>query len=148
MERGPTSNQTINGTEAALNLGTLSDSSGSDVTFSNDTRLIAGTTGVYKLGGFICHYSASSQRAQAAAEVYINGSGDGVLRGSSYIRNSGASWDYYVIELAPVPLNLTANDYVELYVGTTTTTGYAFGNNGTATIQGAGRSKIYLERVK
>lgn len=122
---------------------------GSDVTWSSDnnTRLTVATTGTYKIGGYLT-YSSAGQRTQACAQILINGTWEGDFRGDTYVRNSGSSWDYGIIEISSEPFNLTANDYVELQLARTSgaNTSYNTGGSNTVTFSGA-HSRIWVERV-
>lgn len=128
---------------------TALSSLGSHITWSstNNTRLTIATDGAYKVGGFVTYLSAT-QRAQASVEILINGVAQGVFRGGSYIRNSGSSWDYWPIEFAPEPFNLTAGDYIELRLVRTSGAGATYGTGGTGTLTLRGQSsRIWIERM-
>ena len=128
---------------------TAEGSSGSDVTWAsgNNTRLTIATTGVYRIGGYVT-FSTVTQRGQAAVEILINGVSEGVYRGGSYVRNSGSSWDYWCIEVAPEPFSLTAGDYVELRLARTSGANATYSTGGTGTIVHRGTaSKIWVERA-
>ncbi|MEM9437400.1 MAG: hypothetical protein AAGA15_10190 [Pseudomonadota bacterium] len=130
-------------------LQTAVESAGSDVNWepANNTRLIAASDGVYRLGAAIA-FQSSTQRAQAALELRRNGALNGVFRGSSYIRNSGTSWDYWVMELAGEPYNLLAGDYLELDLVRTSGANATYGTGGSGTITLRGQSSlIWMERV-
>lgn len=122
---------------------------GADVTFdgANNTRLTAASDGVYKVGGFLT-YSSTTQRGQASAEILINGTPEGVFRGGSYVRNSGSSWDYWAIEIAPEPFTLSAGDYIELRLVRTSgaNANYATGGTGAITHRGTA-SRFWIERM-
>ena len=128
---------------------TADESSGSDVTWSsgNNTRFTANADGVYKISAAIA-YRSTTQRAQAVVEVRKNGTLTGVFRGSSYIRNSGSAWDYWIIEMAGEPFNLVAGDYLELDLVRTSGAGgsYTTGGTGTITLSGP-NSRAWVERV-
>ena len=146
--RSSTSTQAVNGTAASIPWQTEVNE-GTEITWTSgaNTRLVIGETGTYKIGGFFA-VTSTDARAQHAVEIYINGTGTGILRGSAYIRNSGTSWDYWVLEVATEPIELTASDYVEIFIGTTTTTSYAFGTNGANSTLVGDKSRVWVERAK
>ena len=136
------------GTGYTFNWDTEELKSGSDITWSgtNPSRLTIATAGIYRIGGFIT-VSSSDQRAQTSAEIRINGTSVGVYRSGSYIRNTGDSWDFWCMEIAPEPFQLSVNDYVEIAaVRNSGATGY---NTGTAhTIYAYNSlSRIWVERA-
>ena len=140
--------QAVTSTLTTITWSSSNDSSGSDVTFSggNPTRLTAVSTGVYKVGGYINVRSAADARAQAAVEIFINGTATGLQRGGCYIRNSTVAYDYWTIEVSGTPFTLTAAQYVELGVGQVTQGTYGYG--GTLTIDcERSRSEFWLERL-
>ena len=129
-------------------LETEEDSFGADVKWDsgNNTRLTVDTTGVYRIGGYVT-FSSNTQRGQAAVLLLINGvAGD--FRSSSYVRNSGSSWDYWVMEIAATPFSLTAGDYVELQLARTSgaNTAYSTGGTGSIVLRGVS-SQLWVERV-
>ncbi len=139
--------QAVNNTLTAVSWNNSEQSSGTDVTWSgaNPTRLTAVTTGVYKATAVITMVSAG-QRAQAVAELIINGTPTGIQRGGSYIRNSGTAYDFWAVEVAGTPFNLTAGQYVEIGVGQVS--GGSYGYAGSLTINcNKGISEFWLERV-
>lgn len=122
---------------------------GTDITWSsgNNTRLTIGTTGVYRVGGFLT-YSTTQQRGQANGEIFINGVNEGVFRGDTYVRNSGSAWDYGVIEIAGEPFDLTAGDYVEIGVARTSGANGSYSTGGSGTITVRGQScRVWVERM-
>lgn len=145
-KRSSTSTQSITSTAAAIPWQTELDV-GVTITWSsgNNTRLTVSETGSYRLGAYIT-VNSSAFRDQHVVEVYINGVASGILRSSTYVRNSTTSWDYWVMEVATEPFRLTANDYVELYIGTVTGGSYTYGPNGTGTLVGD-KSAIWMERA-
>lgn len=139
--------QSVTSTLTTITWSSSSDSSGSDVTFSggSPTRLTAVSTGTYKVGGYVT-ISSAAQRAQAAIEIFINGSATGLQRGGAYIRNSGTGYDFWALEVSSTPFTLTASDYVELGVGQTTGASYGYSGALTITCERT-RSEFWLERV-
>lgn len=128
---------------------TAGESFGSDVSWdgANSTRFTAESDGVYKLAAAIT-YRSTTQRAQAVVEVRKNGTLTGVFRGSSYIRNSGSSWDYWIIEMSGEPFNLVAGDYLEIDLVRTSGAGGSYTTGGTGTITLSGPNSLaWMERV-
>lgn len=142
------STQAVTGTGAAITWDSSADSFGSDVTFDGGqpTRLTAVTTGVYKIGGYFALFSTGA-RPQGAVMIYKNGSPlNSLLRSTSYIRNSGAAWDFWPLEISNTPLSLNAGDYIEIFIGQVTLGAYAFGGSLTVTIH-RDKSEMFLERL-
>ena len=139
--------QAVTSTLTAITWDSSDDSSGSDVTFSgaNPTRLTAVSAGVYKIGGYVTIQSTGA-RAQTAIEIMINGTPTGLQRSGTYLRNSGASYDYWAMELSSTPFTLSASDYVELGVGQVTGATYGYAGALTITCERT-RSEFCLERV-
>ena len=134
-------------TPAIVDWDNSQDSSGSDVTWSgaNPSRLTAVSAGVYRVSGYLTIQSPA-QRAQAVAELVINGTPTGIQRGGVYIRNSGASYDYWAIEVSSTPFTLAASDYVEVRVGQVS--GATYGYTGAVSIFLYPQySEFWLERV-
>jgi hypothetical protein len=149
MKRTSTSTQSVTSTPAAIPLQTLVDSAGSEVTWdgANNTRLTSASDGTYRIGAYVTVTTATGARAQTACEVYINGVAEGDQRGASYIRNAGAAYDWWVMEISTEPFELSASDYVELYVGQVN--GNAYGYAGALTINLDGQyTRVWLERVR
>ena len=143
-----TGTQSVTSALTAITWNASNDSSGSDVTYSgaNPTRLTVGTTGTYKIGGYVTIQSAA-QRAQAAVEILINGTATGLQRGGSYVRNSGTSYDYWTMDVASTPFTLTAGQYVELGVGQVV--GATYGYGGALAINcDRSKSEFWVERVR
>jgi len=139
--------QSVTSTLTAITWNSSSDSDGTDVTWSGGapTRLVAVSTGVYRVGGYVT-ISSAAQRAQGAVEILVNGTPTGLQRGGSYIRNSGTSYDYWTMDVAATPFSLSASDYVELGVGQVT--GATYGYSGALTITcDRTKSEFWLERV-
>ena len=140
--------QSLSGTGAVITWATSADSFGSDVAYSGSvpTRLTAVSAGAYKIGGYFAFFTTAA-RPQAAVMIYKNGSPlNSLLRSSSYVRNAGSAWDYWVMEISNTPLNLLAGDYIEIYMGQVTTGSYSFGGSATTTVH-RNRSEIFLERL-
>lgn len=142
-----TGTQAVTSTLTTIPWTSSDASSGSDVTWTvgNATRLVAVSTGVYKVCGFVTVQS-TAQRAQTACEILINGTATGFQRSGAYIRNAGTSYDYYTMEVAGEPFNLTASDYVEMAVGRVSGVTYGYGGSLTINCDRA-KSKFWLERV-
>ncbi|GHE88631.1 hypothetical protein GCM10016455_05960 [Aliiroseovarius zhejiangensis] len=151
MDRSSTDTSYAN-TPLLIPLDTAGDSYGTDVTWAgaNNTRLTAGTSGVYEVGAVVAYHSPHA-RVQAALQVSKNGVWDGLFRGSGYVRNSDG-WAYWVMEIAPRPINLTAGDYIEFTLanmgasGTHTTYDVPASPNGTVIFDGP-NSTFWMNRV-
>lgn len=142
-----TSVQNVTSTLTAITWSSSSATTGSDVTWivGNPTRLVAVSTGTYRVAGYVTVQS-TAQRACAAVEIMINGSPTGLQRGGSYIRNSGTGYDFWTMDISGTPFNLTANDYVELAIGQVT--GATYGYSGSLTINcERTKSEFWLERI-
>jgi hypothetical protein len=83
---------------------------------TNNTRLTVDEDGTYQIAASIRVFEASEQRAQSVARILINGVIQAQPYGSSYIRNSGDSSDYWSCVINPPPLKLSANDYIEVQI--------------------------------
>ena len=82
----------------------------------NASRVEVDTDGTYLISGSIRVYS-TAQRFQTVAYISKNGSTlTEYPMGSSYIRNSGSSTDYWNCVINPPPLKLSAGDYVEVEI--------------------------------
>lgn len=124
-------------------------SAGSDITWDalNNTRLTIGETGNYRVGGYLT-YRTTQQRGQANGEIFINGTSTGDFRGDTYVRNSGSSWDYGVIEMSSEPFALTSGDYIEIGVARTSGANASYGTGGSGTIVVRGQScRVWVERM-
>jgi len=111
-------------------------------TVASDTITVGGD-GVYAFTANI-QLQSVELRLQAVLKVYVNGVYDGIERGAAYIRNGGASYDFWSLRGYTV-LELNKSDTVELYVATRT--GTTYGNNGSLnySVHNAG-NEIIMER--
>ena len=142
-----TGTQAITATLSNIVFSQSVDSYGSDVVYNSaaPTRLTAQTAGVYKFGGVVTELS-SAQRAQASCRIRKNGALYGLLRGSSYIRNSGTSWDYWALEISSTPITLAAGDYIELSVAAVGATTYG-GSGSVSQTCHRDKTEFWLERM-
>jgi hypothetical protein len=83
---------------------------------TNNTRLTVDEDGTYQIASSIRVFEDVEARSQSVARILINGVIQAQPYGSSYIRNSGDSSDYWSCVLNPPPLKLSANDYVEVQI--------------------------------
>ena len=81
-----------------------------------NTKITIVDDGTYQIAASIRVYDATDQRAQTVAKILINGSALPQLFGSSYIRNSGNSSDYWSCVVNPPPIKLSAGDEVEVQI--------------------------------
>lgn len=81
----------------------------------NNSRIEIEEDGTYKVSANIRMESAE-QRAQFVAKILIDGVAQPEPYGSSYIRNSGNSSDFWTCIVNPPPLKLTAGQYVEVQI--------------------------------
>lgn len=89
---------------------------------------------------------SSVQRPQFVVLIYKNGVYDGIERGSSYIRNSGISYDYWNVEFNTIK-NFSATDTIEIYVDQRT--GGTRGTSSTSSYEiVAEDTEIIMERKK
>jgi len=145
MKRRSTSTQSVTSTPTVIAWDVVDDDqSGADISYSGN-QFTVNEDGDYRFGGFAAVNSAA-QRPQLVVEIYINGVATGEQRGGSYIRNSGVSYDYWTIEFAPEPFNLTSGDTVELRVGQVAGAAYGYGGSSSVTLNGD-KSKVWLERM-
>ena len=145
--RTSTSTQSVTSTATAIPWQTEVEA-GSIITWNsgNNTRLTVTENGTYSVGGYVTVQSAAI-RAQVAVQIYINGASyQSDFRSSSYIRNSGSTWDFWVQEVASTPIKLEANDYVEFYICTVTLGSYSCGGSISVTVRGAS-SQIWAMRL-
>lgn len=102
---------------------------------SNNTRIEVDADGTYQINANIRMFS-SQQRAQFVGRYLIDGVIQSMPLGSSYIRNSGTSSDFWTCIINPPPVKLTAGQYIEIQIqieaaGTTTITGQFRGADST-----------------
>ena len=83
---------------------------------TNNTRLTVDEDGTYQIASSIRVFEDVEARSQSVARILINGVIQAQPYGSSYIRNSGDSSDYWSCVVNPPPLKLSANDYVEVQI--------------------------------
>ena len=142
-----TGTQSITSALAAIVFDQSVDSYGADVAYSagSPTGFTVQTTGIYKWGAVVTEFSAA-QRSQSGCKILIDGVESGLIRGTSYIRNSGTSWDYWPIELSSTPISLAAGEFVELAVGGVV--GGAYGFSGTVShVCHIDKTEFWLERM-
>lgn len=126
---------------------------GTDVVIDggNNTRYNIVTDGVYEVGGFFTIYEGgTAQRSQCTVGIYVNGSLATSYRSTSYIRNAGGlDWRWWVLELSPTPLSLSAGDYVQFAV--TTHTGNTFTPSAvageSAQVQASSRTSSWIKKI-
>ena len=147
-KRSSTSTQNITSTPSSIPWQT-EIKAGTMITWSsgNNTRLTVTETGTYNVGGFFVIQDPSNQRSQHTIDIRINGVSTGVYRTSGYNRNLGSSWDYWIYELSTTPIELNANDYIEIFTQQHIGANYAPSGSYTATLIGD-KSQIWLERYK
>jgi len=80
---------------------------------TNNTRLTVDEDGTYQIASSIRVFEDVEARSQSVARILINGVIQAQPYGSSYIRNSGDSSDYWSCVVNPPPLKLSANDYLK-----------------------------------
>ena len=85
-------------------------------TVTNNTRITVDKDGTYQVAASIRAFDAVDDRIQTVAKILINGVVQAQPYGSSYIRNSGDSSDYWSCVVNPPPKKLTAGDYVEVQI--------------------------------
>jgi hypothetical protein len=83
---------------------------------TNNTRLTVDEDGTYQIAASIRVFEVTEARSQSVARILINGVIQAQPYGSSYIRNSGDSSDYWSCVINPPPLKLSANDYIEVQI--------------------------------
>jgi len=82
---------------------------------TNNSRITVSEEGTYKIEANL-RVSSNSQRSQFVSKVIINGVVQTQPYGSAYIRNSGASSDFWTCVVNPSPVKLNANDYIEVQI--------------------------------
>lgn len=116
---------------------------GGDISYSSGVFTV-NTSGDYRLGGYFT-IESTAQRAQAVAEVYVNGVAQGDQRGASYIRTPSV-YTYWAIEVAPEIYSLSAGDTIEIRLYQVRGANYQAG--GTLAIYcHEDKSRIWLEKL-
>ncbi len=82
---------------------------------SNTSRIEVDEDGTYLLGANI-RMEASGQRVQFVTKYLIDGVVQDLPTGSSYIRNSGTSSDFWTCILNPPPVKFNAGQYIEVQI--------------------------------
>ena len=105
---------------------------------SNTSRIEVDEAGTYKIDANI-RMESSGQRVQFVANYLIDGVVQDFPMGSSYIRNSGSSSDFWTCVLNAAPVKLTAGQYVEVQLQveaqtTTALTGTFVGDDSTFSV--------------
>jgi hypothetical protein len=105
---------------------------------SNNSRLQVDADGTYQIQANIRMFSAG-QRVQFVGKYLIDGVVQSMPMGSSYIRNSGTSSDFWTCIINPPPVKLTAGQYIEVQIQveaqvTSTATGTFQGSESTFSI--------------
>lgn len=105
---------------------------------TNNSRLEVNADGTYQIQANIRMFS-SGQRVQFVGKYLIDGVVQSLPMGSSYIRNSGTSSDFWTCIISPPPVKLTAGQYVEVQIQvesqtTSTATGTFQGSESTFSI--------------
>ena len=146
-KRSSTSVAVISGTAVALTVD-VEVIPGVDLSYSggNNTRITSDKSGTFWVGGYITVKSPTNARLQHAVEIKVNGLTVGFNRTSSYIRNSGASWDWWVLEITNTPIVLAADDYVEFFVKTVSTSVYTGTTVTGSTIEGD-KTEVWVVRA-
>lgn len=104
---------------------------------ANPERLVVDQTGDYLVAVTIPQQSAV-QRSQIELEVFVNGTAQaGTIGGSSYLRNNGGH-DQASSHVAVLLRNLSATNYIEVFVRRT-------GNTGVVNIDSA--ASLYVEHI-
>jgi hypothetical protein len=117
---------------------------GGEITFSSGVFTVA-SAGYYRFGAYLT-VNSTAQRAQAVAEVYIDGVAVGDQRSGSYIRNAGAAYDWWALEVSPEVFSLSAGQTIEVRVGNVTGASYGYaGTQGIACHED--KSRCWLERI-
>ena len=148
MKRTSTSSQAITSTLTAIEWDSVKLSSGSDISFdqADSTRITIEADGIYSIGAYITTSDAVGQRTQHAIEIHVNGVAVSDFRGSGYIRNSGASWDWWIMEIAAEPYLLEADDYIEIFIAQVAGTSYTTGGTATNDVLDGIHSRVWVEK--
>ena len=112
---------------------------------TNNSRLQVDADGTYQIQANIRMFSAG-QRVQFVGKYLIDGVVQSMPMGSSYIRNSGSSSDFWTCIINPPPVKLTAGQYIQVQIQVEAQTTTAL----TGTFQGSDStfSIIKLQGVK
>ena len=94
---------------------TYKDTGFSHSNVTDNSRITVDEAGTYQVAASIRMLS-SEQRAQFVAKILIDGVVQPQPYGSSYIRNSGTSSDYWSCVINPPPIKLTVGQYVEVQI--------------------------------
>ena len=105
---------------------------------TNNSRIEVDADGTYQVQANIRMFS-SGQRVQFVGRYLIDGVIQSMPMGSSYIRNSGSSSDFWTCVINPPAVKLTAGQYIEVQIqveaqNTTTLTGTFQGADSTFSI--------------
>jgi len=105
---------------------------------TNNSRLQVDADGTYQIQANIRMFSAG-QRVQFVTKYLIDGVVQSMPMGSSYIRNSGTSSDFWTCIINPPPVKLTAGQYIQVQIQveaqtTSTATGTFQGSDSTFSI--------------
>ena len=82
---------------------------------TNNSRIEIDADGTYEIEANI-RMESSNARAQFVVKILIDGVVQSQPYGSSYIRNSGFSSDFWTCVVNPPPLKLTAGQYIEVQI--------------------------------
>jgi len=80
---------------------------------TNNSRIEVDVDGTYEIEANI-RIESAEQRAQFVVQILIDGVVQSQPYGSSYIRNSGNSSDFWTCVVNPPPLKLTTGQYIEI----------------------------------
>lgn len=94
---------------------TYKDSGFTHSNITNNSRIEIDADGTYEIEANI-RMESSDQRAQFVVKILIDGVVQSQPYGSSYIRNSGTSSDFWTCVVNPPPLKLTAGQYIEVQI--------------------------------
>jgi len=81
----------------------------------NNSRIVIDEDGTYQINANIRTTSAE-QRTQFVIKILIDGVVQSQPYGSAYIRNAGASSDFWTCTATPSPLKLNSGQYVEIQI--------------------------------